>query len=253
VKLEALRRPLPVGYDVDRLVTAAQSLDGFAGKRVLVTGASRGVGSLLATGAGAAGAHVFVHYRHALEQAEAVAATIRAAGGKADLICGDLQDANLWSTCKRQIQRSGRGLDFFIHSAFTAILPLHLSELSPVRMRQEFDCNVLSFVSGLQHLMPLVRTAQGKVVLISSVYLDEPPAGFSWYVAQKQALEGLLATATHEYREATFIALRLPRLLSDQTNVNVDSSVTADTVDVAIHALRQLAATTGVGFGVVDL
>ena len=253
VGLEALCRPLPVEYDLDRLVHAATSLQGYGGKRVLVTGASRGIGSLLALGAGAAGAHVFVHHRYSKEQAEAIAERIRAAGGKANLISGDLQDERFWSTCKRQIQRSGRGLDRFIHSAFTPILPLELSELSVERVRKDFERNVLSTITGLQHLLPLVNSAQGTVALISSVYLDDPPPGFSWYVAQKQALEGLIATAAREHDKNVFVALRLPRLLSDQTNVNIDPSVTADTVDVAIEALRQLAAANSTGFQLVHV
>lgn len=251
LRLEALRRPEPVQYPVDRLVKTASGLTGLRGKRVLVTGASRGIGSLLATGAGAAGAEVFVHYRRSQTEAGRVVDRILGAGGKAVAIGGDLRDPASWSTIKRQVQRSGPGLDLFIHSAFTPILPRSLMELSVDTLRQDFETNVLPLVSGLQLLLPMVRRVRGRVALISSVWVDEPPAEFSAYVAQKAALEALLSAAAREVTDAGFLALRLPRVLSDQTNVNLDTSPPADAVGVAFEVLQQLAGATDSGFRVI--
>lgn len=54
--------------------------DEWKGKRVLITGASRGIGAAVAKQLGALGAHVAVHYHSSKAPAEAVAQAVRDAG-----------------------------------------------------------------------------------------------------------------------------------------------------------------------------
>jgi 3-oxoacyl-[acyl-carrier protein] reductase len=64
----------------------------FEGKRVLVTGASRGIGKACARVFGALGASVAVHYRGEREAAERVVAELAAAGVTARAVGADLAD-----------------------------------------------------------------------------------------------------------------------------------------------------------------
>jgi len=64
----------------------------FQNKAVVVTGAGRGIGHVLALGFAAHGANVLVHYAHSREGAQAVAEQIIAQGGHAALAQADLRD-----------------------------------------------------------------------------------------------------------------------------------------------------------------
>ena len=73
---------------------------GLKGRRALVTGSSAGLGRAIAEMLAAEGASVVVHGRDA-ERTEAVAAGIRAAGGDAIAVVGDLATdagADAWLT-----------------------------------------------------------------------------------------------------------------------------------------------------------
>jgi 3-oxoacyl-[acyl-carrier protein] reductase len=65
-----------------------------SGKTALVTGASRGIGRASALALAAAGAQVLVHYGRSANEAQAVAAEIRKAGGRADIVEADLATAD---------------------------------------------------------------------------------------------------------------------------------------------------------------
>ena len=64
--------------------------ESLAGQVALVTGASRGIGRCIAIDLARAGAAVAVNYLESTDAAAAVAAEIRAAGGRAETIQGDV-------------------------------------------------------------------------------------------------------------------------------------------------------------------
>src|SRR6266513_4003840 len=63
------------------------------GKVAVVTGASKGIGAAIAKGLSAAGAAVVVNYSSSKEGADRVVADIKAKGGKAITIKGDVAKA----------------------------------------------------------------------------------------------------------------------------------------------------------------
>jgi NAD(P)-dependent dehydrogenase (short-subunit alcohol dehydrogenase family) len=60
------------------------------GKAALVTGAQQGIGAAIAIALAQQGANIAINYLDGLAEAEAVAAAIRAAGGQAVLVAGDV-------------------------------------------------------------------------------------------------------------------------------------------------------------------
>ncbi len=90
--------------------------DTFAGKKVLVTGSTSGIGEGTAKAFAAHGAEVMVSGRNK-ERGEAVLAEITAAGGKGELIIGDVAQAEFCdSLVNDTVARFGR-LDILVNNA----------------------------------------------------------------------------------------------------------------------------------------
>ncbi len=89
----------------------------FAGRNILVTGGGSGIGAAVALAFGGAGANVAVHYSRNQEGAEAVADTIRKAGGTAITLGGDLLDRSVATPLIEKTVTAFGGLDILINNA----------------------------------------------------------------------------------------------------------------------------------------
>jgi NAD(P)-dependent dehydrogenase (short-subunit alcohol dehydrogenase family) len=145
------------------------------GKTALVTGASRGIGRATALALAECGASVFVHYRSAADQANAVVAEIRDAGGDAHAISSDLTARNGPATLAervREILGHGR-LDIVVLNA-------GMSKAAPIETQtvEDFDSlfsiNVRSPFFILQQLLTLLAEGSS-IILVSSLVSHAVP------------------------------------------------------------------------------
>ena len=116
---------------------AARKLNG---KRVLITGASSGIGRDLAVQMAAAGAELVIAARRAEKLAE-LASEIKADGGVAFVSVADVTlDADqkkLLAECQKQLG----GLDILINNAGVGAMG-RFDEADPERLRQVFEVNL---------------------------------------------------------------------------------------------------------------
>jgi 3-oxoacyl-[acyl-carrier protein] reductase len=89
----------------------------FAGKRVLITGAGRGLGRQFAVDFAAAGARVAVNYSRSAAAAEEVVAEISAAGGEAYCVAADITRSDQVAAMFEEIAQRMGGLDILINNA----------------------------------------------------------------------------------------------------------------------------------------
>jgi NAD(P)-dependent dehydrogenase (short-subunit alcohol dehydrogenase family) len=87
------------------------------GKVVLVTGSSSGAGKSIARAFAREGAHVAVHCRAAMDDAEKVVAGITAAGGSAAAFCADLAEPDAPSALTAAVERALGPVSVLVNNA----------------------------------------------------------------------------------------------------------------------------------------
>jgi 3-oxoacyl-[acyl-carrier protein] reductase len=140
-----------------------------AGKTVLVTGSSRGIGRAIALRLARDGFDVVVHCRSRRAEADAVAAEIAALGRKARVLQFDVVDRALCAELLTGIEANGAYYGVVCNAglAYDTAFPAMTGEQWDSVIRSNLDAfyNVLQPV-----IMPMVRRrAAGRIVTLSSV------------------------------------------------------------------------------------
>jgi 3-oxoacyl-[acyl-carrier protein] reductase len=161
-----------------------------APRRVLVTGASRGIGRACAEALGAAGFAVTVHYRSGAAEAEAVAAAIRGAGGLAGTVAFDVADREQTAAALARELEQGAYWGLVVNAGVHADGPL--AAMDGAGWDRVLRTNLDGFYNVVQPLvMPMVRLRQGgRIVVMSSVSGRKGNAGQVNYSASKAGLIG---------------------------------------------------------------
>lgn len=165
----------------------------------LVTGGTSGIGLATARKLAQLGMHVLVVGRNAERGAKAVE-EIRAAGGKADFISSDLQDAaSARAVAKTALELGNGQVDILINNAGTFPFgPTH--EMTEENFDRVFSLNVKAPYFLVAELAPLMaKKGKGAIVNVSTMVADYGVSGMSLYGASKAAINLLTKSWAAEY------------------------------------------------------
>ncbi len=164
----------------------------------LVTGASRGIGAVIACRLAQAGIRVGVNYNSSEKAAKQVVEDIIAAGGDAFLAEGDVSlEEPAAAAVKKAFDHWGR-IDILVNNA-----GIHRDRLL-VRMASEdwdqvMDVNLKGAFFCTKYVMPhLLKQRRGRIVIISSVVGFSGNPGQANYAAAKAGLIGFTKSVARE-------------------------------------------------------
>ncbi len=172
--------------------SAARARRHLHGKRVLITGASAGIGRALALGAAEAGAEVVLVARREPEL-QAVARTIREGGGRAHVKVLDLTDFAAIDDVLAAILSELGPVDVLVNNAAHSIRrPLKESLERFHDLERLIQLNYLAPARLIRGVLPSMRERRsGHIVNVLSAGTHMPSPRFGAYTASKAALDQL--------------------------------------------------------------
>jgi 3-oxoacyl-[acyl-carrier protein] reductase len=168
-----------------------------SGKTAVVTGASKGIGAGIAKGLAAEGAAVVINYASSKDGADRVVADIKAKGGKAIAVQGDVAKAADVKKIFAETKQAFGRLDILVNNAGIYNL-LPLEEVTEEDFHRHFNINVLGLLLATQEAAKLFGDEGGSVINISSVVSDLTPPNTVVYTATKGAVDAVTRVLAKE-------------------------------------------------------
>ena len=164
-------------------------------KRILITGASRGIGRAIAESLAGEGRTLFVHGRDEAAL-RATREAVEAKGGRAVTLTFDLRDPQTVEAMVEQI--GSEPLDVLIHNAGIAVVKPY-EQVSLEEWLTTLSVNVTAPFILTQKLAPRMRSG-ASIVNILSIAAKTGFPGWSSYSMSKFALEGFSQSVREELR-----------------------------------------------------
>lgn len=183
------------------------------GRRVLITGASSGIGRATALKVAAAGGVPLLVARN-VERLEEVRAEIVASGGSAYVYAADMSDVESVDDLVARVLVDHRHVDYVVNNAGRSIRrSIALSYDRFHDFERTMQLNYFGAIRLILGLLPDMRERGfGHIVNISSIGVQTNPPRFSAYVASKAALDAFTRVVASETigDGVTFTTIHMP-------------------------------------------
>lgn len=192
------------------------------GKVALVTGASRGIGEAIARLLAEYGAHVIVSSRK-LEGCEAVAASIREAGGSAEAVACHIGDMAQIGALFEQIRSTHGRLDILVNNAATNPYFGHVLDTDLGVFQKTVDVNIRGYFFMSVEAGKLMRAQKaGSIINVASVNGVIPGHFQGIYSITKAAVISLTKTFA---KECAGLGIRVNALLPGATDTKFAAAI----------------------------
>jgi 3-oxoacyl-[acyl-carrier protein] reductase len=168
------------------------------GQVALVTGGSRGIGRAICLELARDGASVLVNYRSRSDEAEAVVAEIRAAGGRSESFAADVaSEGDARALLAHTIRTYGR-LDILVCNA-GIIRDQLLGAMKADDWDAVMQTNVRGVFLSIREALPQMMSQRaGSIIALSSIAAERGGRGHANYVASKGAINAMVKSLAVE-------------------------------------------------------
>ncbi|XP_054032426.1 11-beta-hydroxysteroid dehydrogenase 1 [Dryobates pubescens] len=168
------------------------------GKRVIVTGASTGIGEQMAYHLARMGAHILITARTEPKLQKVVEQCLELGAASAQYISGTMEDMAFAKRVVKEAETLLGGLDMLIlNHVGTSYFGYFNGDVEHVRKLLEI--NFLSYVAMTTSALPMLKQSEGSIVVVSSM---AGKVGFPFtvpYSATKFALDGFFSSLRQEF------------------------------------------------------
>jgi len=168
------------------------------GKRVLITGASSGIGAAAAVAFARAGADLVLLARRR-EGLEVAARAARAFGGAVHVVPADVSERPaIEAAVEEAVERLG-GLDLLVSNA-AAMVYGPFDAVVPEEFERTLEITFMGAVNVIRAALPHLERSHGDIVVTGSIMGKVPLPTLASYAAAKHALRGFLGSLRVELR-----------------------------------------------------
>jgi NAD(P)-dependent dehydrogenase (short-subunit alcohol dehydrogenase family) len=209
------------------VMTALESNGSLAGRRLLVVGASSGVGRAIGLAAAGQGARIALASR----RVELLRAAVQDAGGSGLAVACDVTDQSSVEAAIQTVVSEFGGLDAVVYA--TGIDPLmRIADVDAAAWSTLFATNVTGASLVVRAALPYLHGSRGRAVFISATSVGRPLPGMGAYAASKAALEELARAWRSEHPEVSFSTVAIGMTLGTEVNANWDVDLLGDLASV---------------------
>jgi short-subunit dehydrogenase len=159
------------------------------GSRAIVTGASSGIGRAIALELAGDGAELVMVARRE-DRLRQLAEQIRATGGRAEVVAGDVTDPATRARAVELAQSSFGGLDILVNNAGIGAMGL-FEHADPQRVRRLMEVNFFALVEMTRLALPLLKQGTNPIIVnVGSILAHHGAPHGSEYCASKAAVRG---------------------------------------------------------------
>jgi NAD(P)-dependent dehydrogenase (short-subunit alcohol dehydrogenase family) len=191
-----------------------------AGRRLLVVGASSGVGRAIGLAAATQGAHV----AFAARRLELLQTAVEEAGPPSLALGCDVADESSVAQAVEGVASAFGGIDAVVYA--TGVDPLvRIETVDAAAWSDLFATNVTGASLVVRAALPYLRAVRGRAVFISATSVGRPLPGMGAYATSKAALEELARAWRSEHPEVSFSTVAIGMTLGTEVTANWDTEL----------------------------
>ncbi|NXF09638.1 DHI1 dehydrogenase, partial [Smithornis capensis] len=171
------------------------------GKRVIVTGASTGIGEQMAYHLARMETHLLLTARTEAKLQKVVERCLELGAASAHYISGSMENISLPELVVKEAENTWGGLDMLIlnHIGSIGSDAFNFFNGNVGQVRKVMETNFFSYVAMTTSALPMLKESEGSIVVVSSLAGKVSSPFVAPYSSTKFALDGFFSSLRHEF------------------------------------------------------